>query len=215
MARLLIKRLALISALVLPLWSGMSVAEAAPSIMAYGKVGGVIPASKLDPNASVRLGGGVLFPIKKKHIAVIFDLGFSQTTAEETLSDPRVGQDNSDAQFSYALSQQDLNLFLGGQYFFRGADAKLVPYGALGLDLHFLKSNIEGTGGIEPLGENTETSTKVGFSLRGGAGYRLGPGMITGEISFAWAPIDHQITGESHLGRFAILVGYTAVISLP
>ena len=62
-----------------------------------------------------------------------------------------------------------------------------------------------GTGGGQQLGENRELSTKVGFALRGGAGYRLGPGIITAEVSFAWAPIDHDITGDSHLGRLALL----------
>lgn len=66
-------------------------------------------------------------------------------------------------------------------------------------------------GGPNPLGDNSETSTKAGFAFRGGVGRRLGPGLITGEVAFAWAPIDHQITGERNLGRFSILVGYTAM----
>ena len=89
--------------------------------------------------------------------------------------------------------------------------ARLVPYAAAGLDLHFVQSDIEGDAGGEPLGNNDEVSTKVGFALRAGAGYRLGPGLITGELSFAWAPLDHRITGDEHLGRLAILVGYTAM----
>ena len=90
---------------------------------------------------------------------------------------------------------------------------KFVPYASAGLDIHFLKSVIEGNGGDpqSPLGENDEVSTKVGFALRGGVGYRLGPGLLTGEVTFSWAPLDHEITGDSHLGRIAILVGYTAI----
>ena len=81
----------------------------------------------------------------------------------------------------------------------------------MGLDLHFLKTEVEGSGGGQPLGDNDEVSTKVGFAARAGLGYRLGPGLITAEVTFAYADLDHDITGESNRGRVALLVGYTAM----
>lgn len=184
------------------------------ALLAYGKLGGLIPVGKLGPHLSMRLGGGYVLPALKQRLAVVLDLGYSQTVAEETISDPRLGTSGSNNSYNYSLIERDLNLFLGPQVFISDPFKRLVPYAAAGLDLHFLRSDIEGQGGTEPLGETEETSTKVGFALRGGVGYRLGPGLITGELTFAWAPIDHQITGESHLGRLAILVGYTAMFGL-
>lgn len=189
-------------------------ADEGPSsaILAYGKVGGLIPVGKLGPHVSFRLGAGYLLPVLKSRLAAVVDVGYSQTTAEGTVDDPRLGE--SGASFSYTMKQRDLNLFVGPQYFILDPFRRLVPYAAVGLDLHFLRSVVEGEGNAAELGGNDETSTKAGFAVRGGVGYRLGPGIITGELTFAWAPIDHTITGDSHLGRLAILVGYTAMFGL-
>lgn len=188
--------------------------EAHPSsaILVYGKVGGLIPVSKLGPHVSVRLGTGYLLPVLKRRLAAVIDLGYSQTATDDTIDDPRLGEGG--ASYSYTMTQRDLNLFIGPQAFILDPFGSFVPYAALGLDLHFLRSVVEGEGNGEDLGGNDETSTKAGFALRGGVGYRLGPGIITGEVTFSWAPITHDITGDSHLGRLAILVGYTAMFGL-
>ena len=183
------------------------------ALLAYGKVGGLIPVSKLGPHASVRIGGGYLLPVLKRRLAAVLDLGYSQTTTSETLDDPRLGE--AGASYSYTMTQRDLNLFIGPQVFILDPFRRLVPYAALGLDLHFLRSVMEAKGNDgADMGGNDEVSTKAGFALRGGAGYRLGPGLITGELTFSWAPITHTITGDSHLGRLAILVGYTAMFGI-
>lgn len=175
-------------------------------LLAYLKAGGLIPVSKLSPNASIRLGVGYVPPLLQNRLGVVIDLGYSRTTESRSVEDPRLGE--SGGRYSVDLGQHDLNLFIGPQGFILDPNGRLVPYVAIGLDLHFLKTTVEGKGNVEPLGDNEETSTKVGFALRGGLGYRLGPGMLTGEMSFAWADLDHEITGDSNLGRFAILVGY-------
>jgi hypothetical protein len=195
--------------------SSLAQAEQTHTMLAYGKVGGLIPVSKLGPFVTVHLGGGYILPFWQRRMAVEIDLGYNQTTTDDTIADTRVGGDDAGpAEFSYTLTQRDLNLFLGPKVFILEPENWIVPYASIGLDLHFLQSIIEGEGGINPLGENREVSTKAGFAFRGGAGYKLGPGIITGEIAFAWAPIDHDITGDSHLGRLSILVGYTAMINL-
>jgi len=52
---------------------------------------------------------------------------------------------------------------------------RIVPYAALGLEVHFLWSVVSGASSGSGLGENRESSTSTGFAIRGGAGYRLGP----------------------------------------
>ncbi len=182
------------------------------AILAYGKIGTLVPVSKLGAHVSMRIGGGYLLPVLKQRLAAVIDLGYSQSVATETIDDPRLGE--AGGSYSHRLIQRDLNLFIGPQGFFRDPFGKLVPYAAVGLDLHFLRSAVDGSGDSQLLGDNQETSTKVGFALRGGVGYRLGPGIITGELTFSWAPITHDVTGEAHLGRFALLVGYTAMFGL-
>ena len=183
------------------------------AILAYGQLGGLIPVSKLGPHVSVRLGAGYVLPVLAQRLAVVADLGYSATTTDDTLVDPRLAG-GAGADYSYSVTQRDLNLFIGPQGFILDPFSFVVPYAAAGVDLHFLDTRAEGVSGSEALGDNNETSTKVGFALRAGAGIRLGPGLITGEASFAWAPLDHDITGDSHLGRFALLVGYTAMFGL-
>lgn len=193
--------------------SGPALADGPPhTLLAYGKVGGLIPVSKLGPHVSVRLGGGYIPPFLAGRLAAVVDLGYSQTSTGSSFTDPRVG--DSGAEVSYTMTQRDLNLFIGPQYFILGPRHWIAPFAAVGLDLHFLQSVVQGDGGASGLGQNRETSTKVGFAVRAGAGYRLGPGIITAEASFAWAPIDHDITGESHLGHIALLAGYTVILGL-
>lgn len=187
-------------------------AEARPrqALLAYGKLGAAIPVSKLDPHVAVRLGGGYLLPVLKQRLALVFDLGYSQHGSEETISDPRLG--TSGGEYTYNLTQHDLNLYLGPQFYILDPFKRFVPYVTAGLDLHFLRSDMEGHAGEAPFGENEEQATRAGFALRAGVGWHLGPGMLTGELAFNWAPLDVQITGDGHLGRLAVLVGYTAMI---
>lgn len=188
-------------------------AEAPPHrILAYGKVGGLIPVSGLGPHVTFRLGGGYAPPVLRGRLAIVLDLGYAQNSTSKSLTDPRLG--TAGGEVGFTMTQRNLNLFLGPQVFLLDPGRRLVPYGALGLDLHFVKSLIDGQGGGQGLGENSEVSTEAGFALRGGAGFRLGPGLITGEVAFGWAPMARDMTGESHLGRISILVGYAAMFGL-
>jgi hypothetical protein len=181
-------------------------------ILAYGKVGGLIPVNDLGPHVTFRLGGGYAPPILRGRLAFVLDLGYVQSSTSKSFSDPRLGA--AGGELGTTMTQRDLGLFLGPQVFILDPARRLVPYTAIGLDLHFVQSLVDGQGAGQSLGENREVSTEVGLAWRGGVGYRLGPGLITGELAFAWAPIDREITGDSHLGRFSILVGYTALFGL-
>jgi hypothetical protein len=183
-------------------------APRAPAALAYAKLGGLIPTSKLGAGAAVQLGAGYVPPILRGRLAGTIDLAYGQGSASGTVLDPRLGPEG--AGYSYRFTQHDLCLFIGPQVFILDPAQRIVPYAALGLEVHFLESVVEGSSAGSPLGENRELSTKAGFAVRGGAGYRLGPGMIVGEVAIAWAPLDHTTTGDSHLGRVALLVGYQA-----
>jgi hypothetical protein len=181
------------------------------TFLAYAKVGGLFPVHTLSPFVTFHLGAGYILPVLKHRLSIIADLGYTQNTADGTIGpDPRLGA--SGATFNYSLTHRDLGLFIGPQVYLLDPARRFVPYAAVGVDLHFLKDEITGKGNGNELGQNTEVSTKAGFALRAGAGYRLGPGLITGEVTFGWAPINHEVTGDSNLGRVSILVGYLAMM---
>lgn len=196
-----------------PLAATTSARASRHTVLAYAKVGGLIPFATLGPNVSFRLGGGYIPPIWGERLAFILDLGYSRTTTDGSVSDPRLGAGPDPLTYSYALAQHDLNLFIGPQINIL-PKSRIMPYAAIGLDLHFLRTVVSGAAAEAGFGENDEQSTKAGFALRAGAGWRLGPGWLTGEVSFAWAPIDHLTTGESHLSRLAILFGYTLAVRI-
>jgi len=129
-----------------------------------------------------------------------------------TREDPRLGESGSSYQSDVLV--QDLQLFLGAMGFLYEPDRsrRWLPYSAFGLELHFVETTVDGAAAGQYLGRNSETSTQAGVALRGGVGYRLGPGMVTGELDLSWANLDHRITGDSHLGRVMLLLGYTAMV---
>jgi opacity protein-like surface antigen len=84
----------------------------------------------------------------------------------------------------------------------------LTPYAGLGLRIYLLESTVNGTAGDQSIADTTEHSTKLGFGVPLGVEFALGPGGITAELLFQWAPLEHTLTGDSHLGGLSLFVGY-------
>lgn len=182
------------------------------TLLASARVGGLFPVNSLAPGPAVQLGLGYAPPILKGRLAFVLDLGYSQNTKGSTLSDPRLA--TATAEYTTSLTQRDLGLFLGPQVFILDPRGRYVPYVAAGVDLHFLETAVSARSGDVPFGENSETSTVVGFAARAGFGYRLGPGLIVAEVGYSWAQVSQDVTGSSHRGGVGLLVGYTATIGL-
>lgn len=180
-------------------------------VLAYGKVGGLLPLDDLGPHMAVRVGLGYVPPLWRGRVGLIADVGLSRTTTHGAAEDPRLGQDGGS--YSFDVGQLDVDLFIGPLVFIRDPRRAVVPYAAAGFALHFVTTRVEGRANGQPLGANDELSTAPGFAVRAGVGYRLGPGLVTAELGGGWAPLDHSITGDSHLGRLALLLGYTGLLS--
>lgn len=183
-----------------------------------------VAAARLEPTLEVALKAGlhltpVLSPLEASFDAVLkvgaapwrlkrlqafVDLGYSQPRRSLSASDPRL---ESGADYTSTLVVHDVRTTLGAQYFFRSPAEKWVPWAGLGLRAHFLTFEVEGAT-AEAFGLNTETVTRVGGTVFGGVGYRVGPGLLLGEVSMTLAPVDERVTGTSDVGALSLQVGY-------
>jgi hypothetical protein len=178
-----------------------------PALEISLKAGGHFPqiTGKLGTNfdAVLKVGYGVALDHR---LQLFVDLGYSQPTHTAQASDPRLG--TAGAAYSSTLTVRDLSTTVGAAYFLLPPGAFLVPYAGAGLRLHFLKSDVVGTGASAAFGENTETSTQVGGAVFGGAGLHLGPGLLLGELRFGYAPVGQKVTGQANVGALSVLLGY-------
>ncbi|MCC7542828.1 MAG: hypothetical protein IT379_41820, partial [Deltaproteobacteria bacterium] len=67
---------------------------------------------------------------------------------------------------------------------------------------------VEGTGGGQPFGQNTEQSTQAGAVFQLGGELRAGPGAALLEVSFGISDLPHTITGQTSTGALAVELGY-------
>jgi hypothetical protein len=182
------------------------------TLLLSAKLGGLFPLGELGPGPIFQVGAGYAPPVLKGRLALILELGYNQHESTSTLNDPRLAIGTGD--YTTKLLQRDLGVFFGPQVFILDPRGRLVPYLAAGVDVHFLSTQVSGDASGVPLGQNTETSTVVGFAARAGFGYRLGPGLLVGELGGAWAPVSQDVTGSSYRGGLSLLIGYTATIGL-
>ena len=168
------------------------------------KLGGLVPWSKLGATWNADLELGYLTPLLNRQLAVVIDTGYTQPTQSRVVSDTRVGGGS----FNYTLTQRELNFFIGPKYFIFPTTETLLPFVAVGLKLQLLRTEVVGSANGQALGENDETSTQVGGALRGGCGYKLGPGHLVGELEVAYAGVSETITGSSNVADVSLQVGY-------
>ena len=183
------------------------------AILAAGKVGGIIPFNGLGPFVNFGIEVGYIFGGTDRSIGALIDFTYTVPHADGTQSEdfdpPRV----EGGEYSWELTQKELVLQPTFLYRFTLLDwAPITPYVGIGPRIYFLESVIEGEAGGEPFGETPERSTKFGVGLPLGAEYELGPGGLFAELLFQWGPMDHRITGETHLASGTLFLGYRALL---
>ncbi len=186
------------------------------------------PAAPREPTLELALKGGVhlpqllsplqtsfeavlkvgLAPWSFKQLQVFADLSYSQPRQLVTADDGRV---ESGGTYQSELAVHDVRTTLGVQYFFLSPVGRFVPWAGAGLRLNFLTLDVEASS-QENFGNHVETVTRVGFTLLGGAGYRLGPGLLLGEVVFTVVPVDERVTGQSNIGAFGARLGYALML---
>ena len=114
--------------------------------------------------------------------------------------------------FSYDVSQQLFSLSLGGLFRIDVGSDLLMPYAGLGGRLYLLSTEIKGEAGGEPLGDSTETQSKLGLVLLGGLEAFVGPGALLFELSFGWTALDAYVLRDADAGALSLAVGYRVVL---
>ncbi|HXI60360.1 MAG TPA: hypothetical protein VNO55_30065 [Polyangia bacterium] len=180
--------------------------SSAPAFELSLKAGGHFPqlTNKLGTNfdAILKFGYGVAVD---RRLQLFIDLGYSQPAHDTSATDPRLGM--AGAMYQSTVTVRALSTTVGGQFFFLPMNSFLLPYGGLGLQLHFVKSTVTGSGG-NAFGDNDETSTQIGGAAFGGLGLHLGPGLLLGELRFGYAGIGQKVTGDANIGALSVLLGY-------
>lgn len=117
--------------------------------------------------------------------------------------DPRLPE----GQYVATLVDEELAVFIGPRLMIEVAEL-FVPFAALGLGVHMVRTTVDGTSLGVPFGESHEQSTRVGFDVRLGAGLCLGPGLATVSMDTDLAPLEHLTTGGTRSSAFSLALAY-------
>jgi opacity protein-like surface antigen len=172
-----------------------------------GKVGGIVPINGFGPFLVGGIELGYVFPGTGRSMAALLDVSYAVPRTDGSESDARVAS----GEYTWEVTQKQLTLMPTFMYRFTTL-GDLVPFVGIGPRLYFIQTVGEGKSGGETLLETSEQSTRFGLGIPGGVEYALGPGALVGELLLEWGPMDHRITGDTHLGAINILVGYRAYL---
>lgn len=180
--------------------------DTAPRFELSLKAGGHFP--QIVNSLGTTFDGVVKFgvaPFSGRQLQIFADLGYSRPSHTVTQTDPRLGAEGES--YTSVLTVNDLRLTAGLQYFFVPTSGNLLPYAGAGIRMHMLRIEVDGAS-EQAFGDNRETSTRPGGVGFGGVALKLGPGIVLGELSFGYAPVDERVTGTSNIGALSVLLGY-------
>lgn len=172
-----------------------------------GKVGGLVPFSKLSAHVIGSLELGYAFGPGRSLVGYL-DVSYAVPQSDGEATDPRV----PNAKWSYELWQKQLVLQPSFAYRFTNVVPQLTPYVGVGPRIYFLETVTEGKASGQDFGTSYERSTRLGFGVPLGVEWALGPGGLVAELLLQWAPLDHRITGDTNLGSGTLFLGYRALL---
>jgi len=173
-----------------------------------GKIGAMISLNGLGPYLHGAVEVGYVFPVLDQGIGALLNVEYSAPRTDGHVDEDFDPERVPSGGYDWELLQKELVIMPTFLYRMTFLSDWLTPYAGLGLRVYLLESTVNGTAGDQPIADTTEHSTKVGFGVPLGAEFALGPGGITAELLFQWAPMEHTVTGDSHLGGLSLFVGY-------
>lgn len=181
------------------------------ALLLAGKLGGGLPFNDFDLNVAGAIEVGYLFSRTGTSLGVFLDVSYFVPQAEGTATDMRLSSAD-DGGYSWNVWQKELSFQPTLLYRLTFLSRAVVPYVGAGPRVYLLETVVEGRSGDASFPVSRESSTKVGFGLPLGAEITLGPGGVIAELLFQWGPLDHEITGDTHLASTTLWLGYRALL---
>jgi tetratricopeptide (TPR) repeat protein len=176
--------------------SGVEATSDGRGLSVAAKLGGTLPTSALGLTYFAGLELGYRLPLFDRLLGVAFEVAAGQPAKSGNLDSTAAG-----GSVAYRLSQRMLTLAFeaNGQYAF----GNLFVLGGMGYGVYLLKASVKTLGMT-----NTESQTRAGIQLRGGAGVRLGPGDLIVELRYHYVDLAFSTTGRSNAGGVTLGAGY-------
>jgi len=177
-----------------------------------GKIGGIASFNGLDLFLHGGVELGYVFPVLNHGLGAFLQVEYSAPSTEGKVTESFTPERVPGGDYHWKLLQKELVLqptFLYRMTFLSDA---ITPYAGLGLRVYLLESITSGNTGTQTIQETSERSTKWGVGVPLGCEFALGPGALTGEALLQWGPLQHTLTGESHLGGVSVFVGYRLLL---
>ncbi|MBI4508042.1 MAG: outer membrane beta-barrel protein [Deltaproteobacteria bacterium] len=169
--------------------------EAGTGLSIGAKAGAAIPTSKLDATWLGAIDLSFRLPILGRHLAVAAEVSYLEP------NESGAGASQVAGDYDYDLDQRVLTISLDALALV--PVGRLTPYAGVGYGAYFLRAKMDAFSQ-----ENTETQTRAGLQLRGGLGYRLGPGDLVGEVRYHFVDLEFLSTGSSNAGAVTVAGGY-------
>ncbi len=173
------------------------------------KVGGGFsqPFGDLGSSFVGELELGYVLPVLDRALQVFVSGQYSapETEGRTTEPDPRLP---GDGVMTYDVTQRQAIVTAGLLYRLPLATNLFRPYAALGGRLYLMETEVTGTGGGEPFGQNDETATEPGFYAALGGDLFVGPGALLLELQLGYSPLDGFIMRDTNTGALNLALGY-------
>ncbi|MBI5509761.1 MAG: outer membrane beta-barrel protein [Deltaproteobacteria bacterium] len=175
-------------------------AESKLGVSLAAKLGGTLPTSPLGLTYFAGLEAGYRLPVLDHLLGVALELSAGQPKKSGSFNNAAAG-----GAVDYDLSQRMVVLAVEANA--HHAFGPVAAYAGLGYGFYVLKATTTAFGET-----NSETQTRAGTQLRGGAGYALGPGEVFGEVRYHYVGLAFLATGHSNAGGVTVAAGYRLML---
>ena len=191
---------------------GEPAASPSGAFLLGAKIGGIASFNGLDPFVHGGVELGYVFPTLNRGIGAYLQVEYSVPTTKGSVEESFVPERVPGGGYDWKLVQKELVLQPTFLYRATWLSDSITPYAGLGLRVYLLESITTAEAGDQTIEQTTERSTKWGVGLPIGAEFALGPGALTGEVLLQWGPLEHTLTGATHLGGVSAFVGYRMLL---